>query len=66
MEDTIVEILEISIKCRTSRDEVKTIMLTDFISPQRITLEAEEEKIKDSNYTKSKKFTLTIEQDENE
>lgn len=68
MEETIVEVLEISMKCRTSQDKVKTILLTDFISPQRVTLtkETEEEKKKDSNYVKTKKFILTIEEDEYE
>lgn len=68
MEDTIVEILEILIKCRTNRDEVKTVILTDFISPQKVTLEREtvEEKTKYNSCMKNKKFILTIEEDENE
>ena len=68
MEDTIVEVLEISMKCRTNRDEVKTIVLTDFISPQKVTLTKEEveEKTRYNSCVKNKKFILTIEEDENE
>ena len=55
MEDTIVEVLEISMKCRTSKNEVKTILLTSFCDTQRVTLEME-----------NKKVTLIIEGNENE
>ena len=53
MNNTIAEILEIAIKVRMKDNEIKTILLTEFCSPQEVNLNIVKEK-------GPKELTLTI------
>ena len=53
MNNTIVEVLEIAIKAKMKDNEIKTILLTEFCSPQEVNLNIIKEK-------ESKELVLTI------
>lgn len=53
MNNTIAEVLEIAIKAKMKDNEIKTILLTEFCSPQEVNLSIVKEK-------ESKELVLTI------